>query len=177
MDVLTHLLDRGLNPAHYRSVFVDEMSGVATFLLWNLSTKLVGYQQYRPDGDKEKCNDRDLGKYYTYQKDSIAVWGLETLEYRRDILFITEGIFDAVKFHALGLPCVAVLQNNPKPTRSWLFAIPRIIIAACDGDAAGLKLARSAQFAIHAPAGLDFGKLSLSETRAIVKKELPWLAF
>jgi hypothetical protein len=178
MDLLTHLHSRGLYPHRYRSVHLDDASGVVSFYLWNLSGQLVGYQQYRPEGDKKQCNDREVGKYYTYQKDSIALWGLETLEYRSDVLFITEGVFDAVKFHTLNLPAVAVLQNNPKPTRTWLYALPRIVIAACDNDAAGRKLASSAQYAIFPPeAGQDFGDMPIIEIERLIYKELPWIKF
>lgn len=164
-----HLLSRSLEPSRYpRSVFLDEEQRIATFYLWNLSEQLVGYQQYRPEGDKEQCNDREVGKYYTYQKDSLAVWGLETLEYRSDILIIAEGVFDVVKFHQLGYPAVAVLQNNPKRLRSWLYALPRFIVAACDNDPAGRKLGNSAQYSIYPPGGKDFGDVSLGETKEIL---------
>jgi hypothetical protein len=175
MDVLAHLHSRSLNPDRYQtSVFWDD--SVANFYLWNLSGQLVGYQQYRPDGNKKECNDRDLGKYYTYNKDNLAVWGLETLKYRSDILFITEGVFDAVKFHALNLPAIAVLANNPKSLRPWLFSLPRVTIAACDDDDAGRKLANSCQYAFSPGDGRDFGDISVEETRTLVAQKFPWIS-
>jgi len=141
---------------------------VAVFYLWNLSGQMVGYQQYRPLGDKEQCNDPEVGKYYTYAKDSIAVFGLETYFYRNDILFLTEGVFDAVKLHALGLPAFAVLSNNPKKIQSWLYALPRYIVAVCDNDAAGKKLAKCGNMSITCDGGKDLGSLSLEEAKSLI---------
>jgi hypothetical protein len=65
--VLEHLKDRHLNVELHRP-FVDEVERVATFLLWNLSGQCVGYQQYRPEGEKKPRNNPKQGKYYTFRK-------------------------------------------------------------------------------------------------------------
>lgn len=181
MTLYDHLLSRGLDPRRYpHSVRLDPEAGIASFLLWNLSGQLVGYQQYNPLGDKKQCNDRDLGKYYTYQKESLAVWGLETLSYRPDVLFLTEGVFDVVKFHQLGLPGVAVLQNNPKRLKSWTYALPRRVIAACDNDAnkSGDKLKNCTKYWFQPKlVDTDFGDLTVSDTEMLVRESFPWLDF
>lgn len=141
---------------------------VAVFYLWNLSGQLVGYQQYRPESNKKKHNDPKEGRYFTYTKDNIGVWGLESFYYRNDILFLTEGIFDACKLHALNLPAIAVLANDPKRIRSWLYALPRFIVAVCDDDAAGRKLAKCGNRAITVSGGKDLGDLSLGEAKSLI---------
>lgn len=172
MDVRTHLLERGMNPELYR---VSWDSETATFLLYNLSGQLVGYQQYRPGAEKTKHNDPKEGRYYTYAKNNLAVWGLESFYFKNDILFLTEGVFDAVKLHALGLPAIAVLANNPKQLKPWLYALPRMIVAVCDNDAAGAKLAGCAGYAIKLDGAHDLGDMSLDAVRELVELHFPQL--
>lgn len=59
-DLLNHLRERGIDPDS-TDVVIDEESGIATFLLYNLSGKLVGYQRYNPKGDK-----KDHRSYYLW---------------------------------------------------------------------------------------------------------------
>ena len=101
MDVRKHLLERGLNPELYTVSWDEE---TACFALWNLSGQWVGYQQYRPFAPKTCHNDPREGRYFTWAKNRLAVWGLETWDFRQDLLFVTEGVFDACKLHNLGLP-------------------------------------------------------------------------
>lgn len=173
MDVKAHLLSRGLRPERYRFVVTDDDEGVAWFALWNLSGQLVGYQQYRPDGDKKNHNDPKSGKYYTYAKDNIAVWGLETLEYRHDVLFLTEGIFDAVKLHDLNLPAIAVLANNPRSIRPWLNSLARTTVGVCDNDPAGKALGKLCDHALHCTTEKDLGAMTPEEVREFVKFYCP----
>jgi hypothetical protein len=147
--------------------FDDE---TAAFLLFNLSGQLVGYQQYRPFADKKKHNDPKEGRYFTYAKNNLAVWGLETFHYRDDVLFLTEGVFDACKLHALNLPAVAVLANDPKMLRPWLFALTRFGVAVCDNDSAGMELAKCANLALTCTTGKDLGDMTLAEVREFLKQ-------
>ena len=169
MDVLSHLHFRHCFPERYNFVSWDDVEGTACFPLWNLSGKMVGYQQYRPDGDKKAYNHPKLGRYYTYCKDNIGVWALETLDTRSDVIFVVEGIFDAVKLHLLNLPAVAVLANDPKHIRPWLNSLGRATVAVCDNDAAGRKLAKSCQYALYVKDDKDLGAMTLSEAREFVK--------
>lgn len=169
MDVRQHLEDRSLNTELYNCSWDDE---TASFLLFNLSGQVVGYQQYRPHAPKSFPNNPKLGRYYTYAKNKTAVWGLETFYFRNDVLFLTEGIFDACKLHNLGLPAIAVLSNDPKSLKSWLFALPRTVVAVCDNDAAGKKLAKLGQLVVVPPDGKDLGDMTNLQVKQLVERFL-----
>jgi hypothetical protein len=179
-NMLKHLHSRDLFPMGVHRpmhISIDDVERIATFYLWNLSGQLVGYQQYRPDSDKKKKNDPKEGRYYTYSKDNIAVWGLESMFWRKDVLFLTEGVFDACKLHIVGLPAIAVLANDPKKIKSWLYALShdRTIIAICDDDDAGRKLAKCAQMKLTPTGVKDLGEMDACLVFNWIKKELPWL--
>ena len=138
-----HLQSRHLDLDLHRPM-LDDAEGVATFYLWNLSGQLVGYQQYRPLGDKKPNNNPKLGKYYTYRKQpTLAVWGVESLDLSPNVVFLTEGVFDAARLTSRGYSALAVLSNNPSPDlRNWLTCLNRRVVAVCDNDSAGRKLAK-----------------------------------
>jgi len=144
-----HLRDRHLDLALHRPV-LDEVERVATFYLWNLSGQLVGFQQYRPEGEKKPNNNPKLGKYYTYKKQpTLAVWGVETLDLSPNVIFLTEGVFDAARLTSRGYSALAVLTNNPTmDLRNWLTCLNRKVVAVCDNDAAGKKLAKFGDVAV-----------------------------
>jgi len=145
-NIEAHLRDRGLDPDNIH-VIIDKENGLATFLLYNLSGQLVGYQRYNPMGDKKDHTNSLSAKYFTWvTKESektakLAVWGTEFIDPDNPNLFVTEGIFDAVKIHNAGLPVVAVLGNNPKVLKSWFAILNKHTIAVIDNDAAGKSLA------------------------------------
>lgn len=143
MDLLDHLSDRHLQIERYSGVYLDHDEEVVTFLLWNLSCQLCGFQQYRPGADKKKKNCPRDGKYYTIKGDEgqskkISLWGIETLEYRKDILFITEGIFDAVRLHNFDIPAIAIMGSSYKPYKEWLLSSGRKIYKVSDDHASKL---------------------------------------
>lgn len=134
-----HLESRHIQVSRY-DLWIDDEANIATFPLWNLSKQLVGYQRYNPAGDKTRSN-AEHGRYYTWiSKPKIGVWGLETFYYKKDILFLTEGIFDACRLHNRDLPAIAVLANDPKIMKSWIRSLGRKIIVISDNDKAGQKL-------------------------------------
>lgn len=148
-SVESHLKSRGVDPERTQ-VVVDEESGTATFLLFNLSGQLVGYQQYTPDAPKERNND-PFGRYFTFRgmegdltrrkgQKKIAVWGLESTQWDDPYVFITEGIFDAVKIQNAGRPAIAILSNAGPGLRAWFKALGKFVIVIEDNDAAGAKL-------------------------------------
>jgi DNA primase len=141
--VLEHLKDRHLDVDLHRPM-VDEVERVATFFLYNLTGQLVGFQQYRPEGDKKPNNNPKLGKYFTYRKQpTLAVWGVESLFLSPNVVFVCEGLFDAARLTERGFSALAVLSNNPSPDlRNWLTCLNRKVVAVCDNDAAGRKLAK-----------------------------------
>lgn len=144
-----HLKGRGLDFSKIQPV-VDEESGLATFFLYDLSGRIVGYQTYNPEGSKafdQSKADRNLMKYFTWigghKKDKdkkIGVWGLETYDWNSPFLFITEGVFDAAPFHNFGIPAISLLSNDPdRQTRGWLKTLPQKIVVIADNDSADGK--------------------------------------
>jgi len=161
--LIKHLTERHMDIALYKCV-LDENANIVVFFLYNLSGQIVGYHQYRPHGPKTQQNDPKDGRYYTFLKDNLGVWGLDQCDFETGrYLYITEGIFDACRLHNIGLNAIAVLSNDPKRLRPWLKALNVPTIAVCDGDAAGKKLANSAKRAIILPDGRDLGDMTYDE--------------
>jgi hypothetical protein len=174
--MLAHLKSRGVQPTRYQLYYDEE---VTHFLLFNLSGQIIGYQQYRPAADKTRKNDPRYGRYYTYcGGGSGGVWGLETFYYSRNTLFITEGIFDAVKLHNLELPAIAALANNPKHIWPWLKIVreTRTIIGICDDDEAGRKLRSVCDLTIACPDGKDLGDMTNEEVKDLLCQNLKRLS-
>lgn len=149
-------------------VHIDEDDRTATFLLFNLSGQICGYQRYRPDASKVKNNDPQLSRYYTYRPSiGIGVWGLETINYS-SVLFLTEGIFDAVRLHNLGYSAIATLSNDPKFLPPWLMALSRPTVAVCDSGQAGTKLGAYGHRAVTCPEGLDLGAMGEVDIKRLI---------
>ena len=109
----------------------------ATFLLFDASGRLTGYQRYNPNGDKLKRNTED-SRYYLYGK---GIFGMETFKWTNH-LFVVEGIFDSTPLHQRGHSCISVLCNDPKYLRNWFSLLNRPIYTICDSGKAGQKLAK-----------------------------------
>jgi DNA primase len=169
MDTTTaHLLSRHLDPSSFRCV-VDEEANIVTFYLFNLSGSIVGYQQYRPGAPKTFRNDPKDGRYFTHiTKPNFGVWGLESFHYREDILFIVEGIFDAVRLHNLGLPAIAILANCPNGMNNWLMGLGRWIVVIADDDKAGKELLKFGDAGIICPGSHDLGGMTDDEVRTLL---------
>ena len=144
-----HLKSRHLNLDLHRPM-LDELQGVVTFYLWNLSGQLVGFQQYRPLGEKKRQNHAREGRYFTYRhQPTVAVWGVESLHLSPDVVFLCEGVFDAARLTERGYSALAVLSNNPSADlRNWLTCLNRRVVAVCDNDDAGRKLAKFGDVAV-----------------------------
>lgn len=148
MQSLTeHLLSRHMNLQLHHPV-LDEVEDVATFYLWNLSGKLCGYQQYRRFGEKKPNNNPKEGKYFTHRKlPTVTVWGVESLHLSPNVVFVTEGVFDACRMTNVGYSAVAVLGNDPPyDVGQWLNALGRKVVVVADNDKAGLNLAKFGQY-------------------------------
>jgi len=165
-----HLKSRHLDFELHRPVLDDE-NGVAIFYLWNLSGQMVGYQQYRPTGSKKNNNDPREGKYYTFRKaPTVAVWGVESLHLTPDVLFLTEGVFDAARLTARGFSAVAVLGNSSTgDLQNWLFMLNRTVVAVCDNDDAGRKLAKFGDVAVFTDEK-DLGDSSDEEVTELLER-------
>lgn len=139
MDLISHLRGRNMNPDLYNAFYAEDH---AVFYLHNLSGQLVGYHNYRPNGDKSLPNDPWEGKYFTRVREGFdAVWGLEQLN-DDPTIFIVEGLFKAAALHKIGRNALAVFANNPKRLKSWfkILSQTRNLIAIADDDSAGEKL-------------------------------------
>jgi hypothetical protein len=147
--LLEHLKSRHLNVELHRPV-LDLENDLVTFYLWNLSGGLVGYQQYRRYGEKKPNNNPKLGKYFTHRKQStVTVWGVESLHLTPNLLFVTEGVFDAARLTELGYSAVAVLSNDPgADLKNWLKMLNRTVVVVADNDNAGKKLAKFGDVAV-----------------------------
>ena len=161
MDLEQHLKHRYLDIALHRP-FIDNTDGVVTFLLWNLSGQIVGLQTYRPTASKGRGNDPRLGRYFNRRKlPTVAVWGVESLHLTPSIVFVTEGIFDAARLTERGVSAVAVLSNDPSgDVYNWLHSTARTVIAVCDADTAGSRLAKFGHYAHFTETGKDLGEAS-----------------
>ena len=175
-DIEAHLRDRGLDPDKIQ-VILDKETNQATFLLYNLSGQLVGYQKYNPSGDKNAFNDSVAGKYFSYvakegdKTSKLAVWGAESITKDTRVLFVTEGIFDAVKLRNMGHSAIAVLTNNPKALKPWFKILNVKTVAITDNDEAGRKLGNLTDEAYIPPEGKkDLGEMSQEEVKAFIEK-------
>lgn len=147
--LVEHLKKRHLDLELHRPV-LDLENDVATFYLWNLSGKFCGYQQYRRFGEKKPQNNPKQGKYFTFRKQpTVAVWGVESLHLTPHVVFVCEGVFDAARLTAKGVSALAVLSNNTGwDLKNWLGMLNRRVVAVCDNDDAGRKLAKFGDVAV-----------------------------
>jgi hypothetical protein len=171
MTLYQHLLDRGYDPTVSRAV-VDEANNTATFYLYSPTGKLTGYQQYRPDRPKTRegkgMKPSEL-RYFTHVvPGELAFYGSESLDFDLRRVYLCEGVFDAVKLHALGLPCLAVLGNNPKPLRAFLNALGRHVVGVLDNDDAGRALSKFCD-EVFVCQKHDPGDMTLDELKEFLK--------
>ncbi len=140
-----HLKERHVDLDRTRLV-IDDKTDQATFLCFNLLGQLIGFQKYNPHGEKAHHNKRETSKYFTCVSERhryAQAWGLDTLHYRSDVLYVTEGVFDAVRLHNLNLPAIATFTNSPPDAlRDYLRLLPHKIVGILDNDsnASGSKL-------------------------------------
>jgi len=176
MNLKQHLTDRFVNfDIHHP--FMDEQECKATFLLYNLSGKIVGKQQYNPHAGKSQSNDV-YGRYITVRtefQNTQTVFGLETFNWHTTkTIFVTEGIFDATRITWFGNECcIALLGNSTNPKegyKSWLKSIGRKTVAVCDSDKAGLQLAKLTDSAIilDKKHGKDLGECSIDIVKTVI---------
>lgn len=172
MTVYQHLLDRHLDTKLHR-VWVAEELCCASFPLWNLSGQLLGYQRYRPYASKALNNDPRDGRYFTrLVNGDVGIWGLESWNLS-NTLFLVEGLFDAARLTSRGYSAIAVFSNEPsRSAREWLYAScsNRRVVAVCDNDEAGRKLARYGHMHHVMAEGKDLGEASDSYVTDFLKE-------
>ena len=176
-NIEVNLKARGIDPERLH-VVMDKETNTATFLLYNYSGQLVGFQRYNPQGTKKHEKDPMLMKYFTFLGDEgklkkTGVWGLDSIGVEDRYLFVTEGIFDITKIHNLGLPGIAVLSNDPRPLKPWLRAMNKKVIAIMDNDAAGSKLRHIASVSFTVPDPYkDLGEMPEHEVEVFIREVL-----
>lgn len=172
--LVSHLRSRHLDLDLHRPM-LDHEGGVATFWLYTLTGQVAGYHQYRPTGQKGKAeNIKELSKYYTWYSKHLPVqprvWGLESF-HRNTPLFLAEGMFDAARLTECGCAALATLSNDPgKQFKNWLRTLNRLVIAVCDNDAAGKKLAKYGDVSVFCEEGKDLGDASNEYVDHLVNK-------
>jgi len=142
-EVVDHVVqDRHFNPWLYNTYFSNNLMQV---LLWSVTGVPNGYHQYRPFASKSFPNCPKLGRYYTWSpRNNVSFFGADTLHFSPNLVFVTEGMFDACRFHNHGLSAVAVLSNDPRHLTSQLklFRHTRTVVGVLDNDVAGSKLGK-----------------------------------
>lgn len=158
---------------HLHKVWIDDENCRATFPCYNLHGKMIGFQQYFPEGSKSRDNDPRNGKYFTYFTAHSGVWGMESF-HLSNTLFITEGVFDAARLTSQGVSAIATISNNPRHLQSWLWltSVTRPVIAVCDQDTAGRLLAKYGTESYTVQSGKDLGECSDEELDFILNKFL-----
>lgn len=162
VDTYNHLIERGCRPSIYGDSLILAEDR-ATFLLYTLTGKLGGYQTYKPGAPKTKdgkgLDPKEL-RYFTHMTrsqpglpESVLLFGFEQFDWTSKFCFIVEGIFDAVKLHAMGFNALAVLANDPATFRAWKACYPHMtFICLADNDKAGIELAKQCDLAFTVPA-------------------------
>ena len=142
MDILDHLKSRHLD-TNLHTAWINQEEQCATFPCWNLSGQMTGYQIYRPNKGKKKNNNPYEGRYFIRKtKGVVSVWGLESWNLS-NVLFLTEGIFDAARLTGRGYSAVALFSNDiDSMTRMWLWIVQKMrpVVSICDNDSAGMKM-------------------------------------
>lgn len=167
-----HLLSRGINPDITYFVH-DEESNNTYFFLYNLS----GDQKYNPNNPKEGGLGW-MGRYFTkVHKEAtghtkIAVYGLETYDFKRDYFFVTEGIFDIIKVHNTGEPGLANLGCSvSRQAKNWYRTLPQKKIVIQDRDDAGTELGTIGDYVYTVPEPYkDLGEMPQQEVDIFIQK-------
>lgn len=177
-EIRQHLIERGVDPDR-SDIIIDKENNKATFLIYNLSGQLVGYQRYNPLGSKKNyVKDEALMKYFTWiGKDGtkghkIACWGLESIKPSTRILYLTEGIFDANMVHKTGRACVALLSGTPdEHMMGFLRLLPFRKIGIADNDEGSSKSRFSPFETVLTPDPYkDCGEMTVNEVDAFLTR-------
>jgi len=154
--LVDHLKNRHLD-LNLHSHWLDENEGIVVFPLYQLSGKISGWHQYRPFASK-KIRNRPFGRYWTHLPNkNRAVWGIDSW-YLSNVLFVTEGTFDACRFTELGYSAIATLSNNPVHLTGWFKFLRSIrpVVVVTDPDPAGKKLLKYGHHGVVTP-DVDLG--------------------
>ncbi len=176
-----HLSSRGINPDVTYFVH-DEESNNTYFFLYNLSGDCVGYQKYNPNNPKEGGLGW-MGRYFTkVHKEAtghskIAVYGLETYDFKKDYFFVAEGVFDIIKIHNMGEPGITNLGCSlSRQAKNWYNSLSQKKIVIQDRDDAGTELGAIGDWIYTVPEPYkDLGEMPQQEVNIFIqniKKEI-----
>lgn len=147
----------------------------ATFYLYTFTGQLAGYHAYKMGAPKLKAeNMKDVSKYYTWYSKELPVqprvWGLESFHLTQT-LFLCEGMFDAARLTERGVSALATLSNDPgKQFMNWVRTLNRHVVAVCDNDTAGRKLAKYGTEAVFCEDGKDLGDASDEYVSSLLRR-------
>ena len=145
-DVKEHILKRHVD-LNIHTVYLTDTK--ATFMLFNISGQITGYQVYSPLSPHLSSNSYS-GRYYTHRSKFISIFGLETLKLNCKTVFLTEGIFDAVRLTKKGKCALALLTNSPNSSMlNFLYCLPQKRVLVSDNDKGGCFLRKSLTGIVH----------------------------
>jgi 5S rRNA maturation endonuclease (ribonuclease M5) len=168
--MVNHLESRDIDFALHKPIVNNDS---ATFMCYNLSGQLVGWQRYAPNR-KSMCSNNPDGRYYSYRiKHHISIFGLETYRLDAKCVFITEGIFDTARLTKRGMTAFALLTNSPNSSMiNFLECIPQRKVVICDNDKGGDFLRKSLKYSTKdfiVPNRKDLGEESVEFVENIIK--------
>lgn len=166
-----HLRQRGFNPALYSNCCIDTVDNVLTVYMYTATGAITGFQQYRPNADKLKANNPRDGRYYTYiAKGNIPMWGVESLAYSAERVYVVEGIFDACRLHNLGVPAIACFGSYNDQLKNWLVCTGRKVYTI--NDSVGVNNKLSCFKNIELPSGRgDVGECTDKEIEHMLRNQ------
>jgi hypothetical protein len=112
-DFQQHLRERGLN--EHIAAWVSQEEEIVRFPVWTIDGKLIGYQRYNWAAGKLRSNAIH-GRYITKVNPAykeVAFWGAEFKDLSPDIIFYTEGVWDAIRIINCGYTCYAIFTCSP----------------------------------------------------------------
>lgn len=155
--------------------WIDYESEIIRFPVWALNGALIGYQRYVWFAPKIRSNDSE-GRYITKIREAhqkTAFWGLEYFDKTPKILFVTEGIWDAIRCINAGYSCIAAFTATPsKQLKAYLRLLNphRPIVVICDNDDAGKKLAKLGDFSFTPSTGKDMSDMSPEQAQEFLDR-------
>jgi len=165
-----HIIKRMGTYPLWNDVHIDLKNEIVTFLLWSADERLNGILKYTWKLDKTKQN---CGKYITYGgKGSSKLFGLSYIYDFEDTIFIVEGCMDAISVRIAGYQVLATMSNCvSKDVKKYLHSLPNTI-AICEGDKAGLELAKLAKTYLVLEQGQDANSTDIEKLKQILKDKV-----
>lgn len=146
---LQHLLDRGWDQS--LNTYVDWDNEIVTFPLYTRIGVLIGKQEYR--WREEKANGGKGLRYMTVvspEYKGIAAYGWNNQNWRGPI-YLTEGIFSALRVRQANRNALALLTCTPTPQMCQLLKMQPQEVVALVEPGCGHKMRHAAHRHIEIP--------------------------